>query len=253
MTRGNTVALRWGLLVSVMALLLIAAGVLMPLPQQPGPASVVTRQDTRLPVDRVGAKDGNWQPGGASTVRDSESTNEDPRVTGSDSSSPRWQAETISEALASLNLSESGQLQIDATARDVLEAAFMQPDSPMDAARFAQLQAQIQEQLPGEAGRQAAEVAERYYHYSNVYRDVEESFDYLGTVGEMERGLRQLHDLRRTYLGAELASELFGEEERMMRVTLENMRIQSDPSLSAEEKAEQQRSLNEITQADESP
>ena len=67
------------------------------------------------------------------------------------------------------------------------------------------------------------------------------------------RGLRQLHDLRRTYLGAELASELFGEEERMMRVTLENMRIQSDPSLSAEEKAEQQRSLNEITQADESP
>lgn len=90
--------------------------------------------------------------------------------------------------------------------------------------------------MPDDRSRQVLDVVERYYHYSNVYRDLGDTFRYLGTEEEISRGLNQLHTLRRDYLGPDLAEALFGEEERMMRVTLENMRIQSDPALTEAQK-----------------
>jgi hypothetical protein len=151
----------------------------------------------------------------------------------------------ISEALSGLRWDAQGRLQVDARVREDLDALFMARGTRLDGEQFETLRRRITAGLPDDRARQVLDVVERYYHYSNVYRDLGDTFRYLGTEEEMSRGLRQLHNLRRDYLGADLAEALFGEEERMMRVTLENMRIQSDPALTEAQKRERQQPLSE--------
>lgn len=151
----------------------------------------------------------------------------------------------ISDALSGLQWDGQGRLQVDARVREDLDALFIERQERLDGRQLETLQRRIAAGLPDDRGRQVLDVVERYYHYSNVYRDLGDTFRYLGTEDEMARGLRQLHNLRRDYLGADLAEALFGEEERMMRVTLENMRIQSNPALTEAQKRERQRPLSE--------
>jgi hypothetical protein len=150
----------------------------------------------------------------------------------------------ISEALSGLQWDGQGRLQVDARVREHLDALFIERETRLDARQFETLQRRITIGLPDDRRRQVLDVVERYYHYSNVYRDLGDTFRYLGTEEEMSRGLNQRHNLRRDYLGADLAEALFGEEERMMRVTLENMRIQSDPTLTEAQKRERQQPLS---------
>ncbi|MEE3010382.1 MAG: lipase secretion chaperone [Alloalcanivorax venustensis] len=162
-----------------------------------------------------------------------------------DEPEPLPEQAVISEALSGLQWDGQGRLQVNARVREDLDALFMARGTRLDGQQFETLRRRITAGLPDDRARQVLDVVERYYHYSNVYRDLGDTFRYLGTEEEMSRGLRQLHNLRRDYLGADLAEALFGEEERMMRVTLENMRIQSDPALTEAQKRERQRPLSE--------
>ena len=80
---------------------------------------------------------------------------------------------------------------------------------------------------------------ERYFHYSNMYRDLSGSFQQRSGVEALASGQQQLARLRRDYLGEALANALFADEERMARVTLHNMRTQMNTRLDDTEKAEQ--------------
>lgn len=236
----------WMLLVAVTILALLAAGVFMPLPNshgEPAPAgshsvAVDGRGDGPGPQDRKTAVEQKAAASGE------EKNHRAPAPVESHLPVTAVPAEKVAEALSRLNRDEAGKIVVDDVARDTLDAAFLRSPEPMSSQRFSELQSQVLAALPGEAGQQAANVAERYYHYSNVYRDLEDSFRYLGSVNEIERGNRQLQKIRRTYLGEELASALFAEEEQMMQQTLENMRTLSDDSLSQEEKEKRQEQLN---------
>ena len=96
----------------------------------------------------------------------------------------------------------------------------------------------ILKRLPDQRGRQVVDLLERYRQYLDMRQAVADTFDYLDNPEAMAGAQRQLHQLRRDYLGAELAQGLFGEEERMVNATLENMRIQNDPTLSDARKRE---------------
>lgn len=150
---------------------------------------------------------------------------------------------SIATALSQLNLDDNGQVKLDPQAKAALEAAFLQPQAPMDEVRFDDLKTLIEGGLQGEAGRHAAAVAERFYRYSNAYREVEDTFGYHGELGNLEANFEQLSRLRRTYLGDELTDALYGTEETLMRYTLKSMRIQSDQSLSPEQKRARQEEL----------
>lgn len=153
--------------------------------------------------------------------------------------------DAIAAVLSHLKLNEKGQLQLDRHVRANLDAAFLRPSAPMGEEQFADLKSLIIAGLPGDAGRQAAAVAQRYFHYSNAYRDIADTFENLASPEDIQRGFQQLNRLRRDHLGADVARALFGEEERMTQYTLEIMRIQSDPELSAEEKNTLQEQLQQ--------
>ncbi len=170
---------------------------------------------------------------------------------GTPSRAPLPEQAAVTEALGGLQWDRQGRLRVDAEVRAHLDALFIEPETPIDPARFETLKRRILAALPDDKSRQVLEVVERYYHYSSVYRDLADNFRYLGSEEEIARGQRQLYALRRDYLGAELAEALFGEEERMMRVTLENMRIQSDPTLTEAQKRERQQPLNGTQEPDE--
>ena len=151
----------------------------------------------------------------------------------------------IANALSQINLDENGDILADGQARAVLEAAFLQPDRAMDEARFSRLKTLVEGGLQGEAGHQAAAMAERFYRYSNAYREVEDTFGYHGELHNLEADFKQLSRMRHTYLGEELSDALYGEEEALMRYTLQSMRIQADENLSTEQKQARQEQLRE--------
>ncbi|MCW8127303.1 lipase secretion chaperone [Microbulbifer halophilus] len=153
--------------------------------------------------------------------------------------------EQIAAALSRLDIDDNGELQLNADAREILEAAFVRPERPLSVEQLSELRALIRAGLPGSAGQRAATVAERYYHYSNALRDVRGNFEYLGNLPDLEQGFSQLSQLRRDHLGKELAADLFDREEKLQRYTLESMRIQSARNLSAKEKRALQAALRE--------
>lgn len=205
---------------------------------EPAPAPAQTAPDrmARAPAEDSppGGRRGDADPAPASPER-----------------APLPEQAAISDALSGLQWDAQGRLQVDARVREDLDALFMERETRLDARQFEILQRRITTGMPDDRSRQVLDVVERYYHYSNVYRDLGDTFRYLGTEEEMSRGLNQLHTLRRDYLGPDLAEALFGEEERMMRVTLENMRIQSDPALTEAQKRERQQPLSETPASDE--
>ncbi|BES72376.1 hypothetical protein RE428_33940 [Marinobacter nanhaiticus D15-8W] len=156
---------------------------------------------------------------------------------------PVFKLDDIATALSRIKLDDDGQILVDRQVRTVLEAAFMQPKTPVDETRFEELKTLIAGGLDGEAGQQAAAMAERFYRYSNAYREVADTFGHHGALQNVEADFEQLSRLRRTYLGDELSDSLYGEEEALMRYTLQSMRIQTDGKLSPEQKQVQQEQL----------
>lgn len=156
---------------------------------------------------------------------------------------PGFGLEDIATALSRINLDDNGQIQADQQARTVLEAAFLRPEQAMDETRFSELKTLIEGGLQGDAGQQAAAMAERFYRYSNAYREVAGTFGHHGELHNAESDFEQLSRLRRTYLGEELSDSLYGEEEALMHYTLQSMRIQTDETLSPEQKQTRQEAL----------
>lgn len=150
-----------------------------------------------------------------------------------------FEIEEIAGALGVLQLDEEGNLVLDHTAHSLLEEAFLYRD-PMDEAQLDELRALIETGLGGAAGEQAAEVAERFFRYSSAYREISDTLGMRNNPRSLKQDYEQVMRLRRTHLGPELTEQLYGPEEKLTRYTLEVMEIQSDPSLSAEEREQRQ-------------
>ncbi|WP_165856892.1 lipase chaperone [Marinobacter sp. JSM 1782161] len=151
--------------------------------------------------------------------------------------------DAVANALSRLNHDDNGRLLLDRQARDILEAVFLNRDHALNEARFQDLQNLIEAGLQDEAGRQAAAVAARFYRYSNAYREIRDTLGRHAGLDRLEANYRQIHQLRRTYLGADLATALYGDAESLMRYTLASMRLQANPSLTPQQRLARQEAL----------
>ncbi|MCK7545108.1 hypothetical protein MLC59_13145 [Marinobacter bryozoorum] len=154
-----------------------------------------------------------------------------------------FQIEQVAHALSQVDIDENGDVVINEAAQTVLEQAFMDARVTVDEKQLEAIKAMIAAGLEGPAGTQAAEVAEKFYRYSNAFREISDTLAMHSDPGTLRNDYRQVERLRRTHLGPELAEQLYGREEQLTRYTLDVMEIQADPDLTPEQRTEKQREV----------
>lgn len=154
-----------------------------------------------------------------------------------------FKLEQVANALSRVELDENGDIVLNETAQTVLEQAFLDARITMDEQQLEELKVMIEAGLGGQAGEQAVQIAEKFYRYSNAFREISDTLAVRGDPQSLRNDYEQIARLRRTHLGPELADELYHREEQMARYTLDVMAIQSDPDLTPEQRTERQREL----------
>lgn len=150
----------------------------------------------------------------------------------------------IYDILQDIELTEDGRIVPDQTAKYALEKGFddLGPDVSPEA--LEELQNLIRIGLPGEAGEEAARIMKTYYEY----RLAEEEFNRQMENADAEsapslENYEKLVQMRRQYLGEELADGLYAVEEVQARHMFATMDIYQNAELSDEEKQEQLQAL----------
>ncbi|VUD68889.1 Lipase chaperone [Thalassocella blandensis] len=117
--------------------------------------------------------------------------------------------------LQAINLDTNGDIVIDGGLHDVLEKLFGYSGFNLDRITLHQLEEMIKRDLPGEAGEQTAHLALAYFDY----RSAENSLGFFsGTQNEKHDPsiYAQKMQLRRAYLGDDVANKMFAEEEALV-------------------------------------
>ena len=99
----------------------------------------------------------------------------------------------------------------------------------------ARIEAEIARRLPPEAAPDALAFFAQYLAYRAEAEQLAREVRVAGSA-DLERRLQWVRELRRKHFGAELASTLFGDEERAVEIALERRRVASDASLSESER-----------------
>lgn len=103
------------------------------------------------------------------------------------------------------------------------------------------IQAQLQDVsrgLPSSASQELQDLVSRFQKYAIAMSQSIPPGNSVSSEQEAVIQLDQLHHLRASYLGAETARALFGEEEAMSRYMLVVAQLDKDPSLTLQQKAE---------------
>lgn len=145
---------------------------------------------------------------------------------------------------ASLRDSEvDGELFVDASGHFVptpralaLFDYFLSATGEEPAAQLrARIGAEIAQRVPQDAAREASAFLDRYLRYRTDAAQTT-SDERLAESADLGRRLQWIRELRTKHFGPELASTLFGDEERAQQVAIEEQRVESDASLSETEK-----------------
>jgi len=153
-----------------------------------------------------------------------------------------YDAVEVYKVLQSIKLDENGRLVPDQTVMQALEKGYndMGPDLSPEA--MSGLQDLIRKGLPGPAGDEAAHILENYYRYRSAETEFHEQLvNQLPAASHYE----ELMQLRRSYLGQEVADRLFAAENTQARHMLAAIAIEKNANLTAEEKQAQQKDLQE--------
>ena len=167
----------------------------------------------------------------------------EPDATADETLNIPFQIEHVAHALSQVELDDDGNVVINESAQLILEQAFMDSRVTLDEQQLEELKAVIEAGLEGPAGAQAVEVAEKFYRYSNAYREVADTLAMRTDPESLRADYEQVERLRRTHLGPELADQLYGREQQLTRYTLEIMALQSEPDLTPEQRSEKQKEI----------
>ena len=167
----------------------------------------------------------------------------EPDATADETLNIPFQIEHVAHALSQVELDDDGNVVINDSAQLILEQAFMDSRVTLDEQQLEELKAVIEAGLEGPAGAQAVEVAEKFYRYSNAYREVADTLAMRTDPESLRSDYEQVERLRRTHLGPELADQLYGREQQLTRYTLEIMALQSEPDLTPEQRSEKQKEI----------
>lgn len=154
-----------------------------------------------------------------------------------------FKLEQVAHALSRVELDENGNVVINEAAQTVLEQAFFNARSNMNEQQLAELKKMIEAGLGGQAGEQAVEIADKFYRYSNAFREISDTLAVRTNPDSLRNDYEQIARLRRTHLGPELADQLYAREEQLTRYTLDVMAIQADPKLTPEQRKDKQQEL----------
>lgn len=161
-----------------------------------------------------------------------------------------YDAVAVYRVLQSIRLDENGRVIPDQTAMQALEKGYSELGPNLSPQAMSELQELIRVGLPGPAGEEAARILENYYRF----RAAEVEFNQLRTAqaaldGQQGNQLpavdryEELVELRRSYLGKEVADSLFAVEDAQARHMFAAIAIQQNADLTDEEKQAQQTAL----------
>ena len=154
-----------------------------------------------------------------------------------------FELEQVAHALSRVELDENGNIVLNETAQTVLEQAFMDARSTLNEQQLEELKAMIGAGLGGQAGEEAVQITEKFYRYSNAFREISDTLAVRADPQSLRSDYEQITRLRRTHLGPELAEQLYGREEQLTRYTLEVMELQANQELTPEQRTEKQQEL----------
>ena len=144
------------------------------------------------------------------------------------------------DSLLALHFSSDGDIVMDRNMRAALQAMFDQVGAPADPARMENLRALLAGALPQETAGQLLDLLQNYSDYRQAEHDLRSTQSAVAAGGSDDplANYDQIKELRRSYLGEEVASGLFSEEELQLPYMVEAMAVARDSSLSQEARAE---------------
>ena len=165
-----------------------------------------------------------------------------------------YDAVGVYRVLQSIKIDENGRLVPDQTAMQALERGYHELGPDLSPEAMSGLQELIRTGLPGPAGEEAAQILENYYRFRSAEAEfnqqLESQLQLANASGaqaenQLPTGDRyeQLVELRRSYLGKEVADSLFAVEDAQARHMFAAIAIQQNADLTAEEKRAQQENL----------
>jgi lipase chaperone LimK len=146
----------------------------------------------------------------------------------------------IYRILQSIKLDENGRVIPDQTLKEALEEGFDDLGPNLSATAMSEQQNLIRKGLPGPAGEDAAYILGNYYQFRVSEVAFNRSTENQSSAADRHN---QLVQLRRNYLGEEIADKLFAVEDTQARHMFASIAIQQNPNLTAAEKQAQQETL----------
>lgn len=156
----------------------------------------------------------------------------------------------IHEALVRVSVDAEGNLVLDELALTSLEQAFdAMGAGATDEAAIRELQQYIEAGLAGETGQQAAAIVGNYFEYRQAVATLESAPVDQGLPNDPRERLEALADLRRSYMGDEVANELFAASQAHKRYLLELQAVRQDNDLSPEARTQKLAELRDDLQS----
>ena len=160
-----------------------------------------------------------------------------------------YDAVGVYRVLQGIKLDENGRLVPDQTAMQALEKGYSELGPNLSARDMSELQELIRVGLPGPAGAEAAQILENYYRFRSAEVQFNQQMAAAEPSGQAQNQLptadryEELVQLRRSYLGKEVADSLFAVEDTQARHMFATIAIQQNAELTDEEKQAQQDAL----------
>ncbi|BFM09664.1 lipase secretion chaperone [Halioxenophilus aromaticivorans] len=155
------------------------------------------------------------------------------------------QDKIIDQAVQLFPLNDSDEIELNDHSKNYLNQIYnalasRNRDSRSNEATLAELQSQLEKQLPDKVSTEASALVGNYF----AYRQAEQKILVPELSGEdLKAYFLQTKQLRRAYLGEEIAQLLFNQEEQMTHYIIDSQIVQSDDTLSREEKQERMNQL----------
>lgn len=158
-----------------------------------------------------------------------------------------YDAATVYKVLQNIRLDDNGHVVPDQTALQALERGYNDLGADLSARDLSGLQELIRVGLPAPAGDEAARILEDYFRF----RAAETEFNEVrtaqtdrtnGSLPTLDR-YEELMELRRSYLGKEVADGLYAVEDAQARHMVAAIAVAQDAGLTAEEKQAQLNTL----------
>ena len=145
--------------------------------------------------------------------------------------------------------SNDGAFRVDTTGALVLdEQTRLNIEKLVASADPNDLYAETREQtenLPPAAARLAEELVNKFIFYQQAQRQIHPPDIAPSTEDDAVRQLEELHALRETHFGPDVARRFYGQEEVIAREMIEVMRLENDQSLTPQEKLARSHALRE--------